>query len=148
MKKLFLLPLFLVGLGLLGYGTYLTRQTIPIQNSIEDQTSRMTQQLWKLEKLYNLTDYAITVQVIRKNEQDFHACADTWGCTHLTEHGDQILISDIRDFPPAWPWEDRTPMQDTILQHEVLHIVFTSLEMPAAVQDQFIHGLQPLMLKP
>ena len=144
MKKLLLIS-FLAGL-LVSYGLFLGFVYTDYQESSEDQTLRLTKELWKLEKQYSLIEYGITVQVLRHDDLVNKCGSEVFGCT-FPDKG-EILIRDTRDLFATMPGKERIPFQNSILQHEVLHLVFTKFGMPGDVQDEWIHDLQPYLKKP
>jgi len=111
--------------------------------STEDQTARLSTELWKLQGQFSLQDVALTVNARRVWEM--HDC-NCWGRTQ-PDVG-IIEIMDIRDMPQAIPWSARAAFQNTILQHEVMHVKLTNLGVPGPVQDTLIEGLQPAMIRP
>jgi hypothetical protein len=121
-------------------------QDVRLQNeSTEAQTERLTKELWKLQNQFGLTKYEAMVHASRTS--DMHDC----GCLGSTELGvgvPNILIMRTQDMPASIPQEDRIAFQNEVLQHEVMHIVLTEVEVPQDFQDKLIHRLQPSMVKP
>ena len=116
--------------------------------STEDQSVRANQELWKIEKQFQLEQWVATVEVKRIWDLS-RDCPDVWGCTEIQpEKPPQILLLDTRDYPQSMPQAKRIPWQNHILQHEVMHIKLTELGVPAGAQDGLIYELQPSMIKP
>ena len=144
MKKLLwaLLALLAVAVGFMGQQvtTYLNQP-----ESTEQQQLRLEKTLWKVEKQFRLDGYVFQMNVARQVDMD-KVCPGAWGCSQIET--DQIYLLDIRDYPLAMPQRERIPFQNKVLQHELMHFVFSGLEMPPDVQDKFIHTLQPSLIQP
>jgi hypothetical protein len=143
MKKILLILTLFLGV----YASFLSWAFYTPSESTEDQTIRLNQELWKLQNQFQLEHSEVVVHAVREKDMlnEGKPCK-CWGWTNVETN--DIAIMDIRDMPMSIPWKERAPFQNLILQHEVLHIVFTQLGMPGPVQDRFIEALQPFMIKP
>lgn len=113
--------------------------------SADSQTERLTKELWKIQKQFGLSKFQVTVHSAREVDMDNCGC---WGSTEISSGPPIILIIRTQDMPSSIPQTDRIAFQNEILQHEVMHIVLTSVGVPSDFQDTLIHRLQPSMIKP
>lgn len=147
--KIFFSIVGAIVLLLASWGSY-TMYTALRHESLQQQQERLTQEVWKLQDQFNLRTGSVRVEVRRGQDmlEDGKPCG-CWGYGNYIENGDySIAIEAMEDMPQAQPWAYRRQFQNEILQHEVMHIVLTALEVPAGFQDRLIKRLQPSLREP
>lgn len=121
--------------------------------TIQHQTHRLQPELWKIQKQFGLQHEWMTVSVksvaemVFIDENGVKSPCGCWGMTD-TDHLNMITLLSIEDYPESMPWNKRVEFQNTVLQHEVMHIVFTGVGVPGNFQDLLIHRLQPSLPLP
>ena len=95
-------------------------------------------------KLFGITDAKVILAV--KRDKDMGNCG-CWGKTTFTESAAEITIVAVEDLGDGIAEKDRKEFQETIVQHEVMHIKLSMMGVPPQAQDTIILGLQPSLRK-
>ena len=111
-------------------------------HSKEQQQQGLSKYLWQQEKLFQVSQYWVTLAVVAKG--DMHDDG-AWGDTYFDKKGAHIEIMDENDMPTQMSLKEREKFQHVILQHEIMHVYMTSQGIPDELQDPLIHLFQPYM---
>lgn len=124
----------------------LTAFTSPIiaAKPISAQQKHIDAYTWQEQKMFNLTGYWIDVKV--KPWADMKD-KNVWGDTSFDDGGAHIEIADLNSYPASMPESARQAFQDTVLQHEMMHVYMMVKNVPEEIQDKIIYLMQPFFRK-